>query len=151
MTPRWAQDGLKTGPRRVQERSKSHAFFVLIAFSFWGRLWIVLGFISGSKIDPQTLTTIDLERVVFDLVIGWSQDGREDRAKRAQEPPGAPQDPHKTLRRGPKTSQERPKDLSRPAKEGSRAPKSGIRSPDLQFFGRLGVRFVEKQVGGIGL
>ena len=145
MGPRW----LETGPRRVQERSKSHALLVLIFVSFWNRLGVVLGLMFGSKIGPQTLTTIDLERVVFDLVIGWSQDGREDRAKRAQEPPGAPQDPHKTLPRGPKTSQELPKDLPRPSKEGSRAPKSGIRSPDLQFWGRLGIRFVEKQVGGI--
>ena len=43
LTPRWAQDGLKTGPRRVQERSKSHAFFVLIFDSFWGRLGRLLG------------------------------------------------------------------------------------------------------------
>ena len=42
-TPRRAQDGLKTGPRRVQERSKSHAFFVLNFDSFWGRLGRLLG------------------------------------------------------------------------------------------------------------
>ena len=83
LTPRWAQDGLKTGPRRVQERSKSHAFFGLIFDSFGGRLGVVLELILGSKIDPQTLPTIDLERLVFDLVIGWSQDGRQDRPKRA--------------------------------------------------------------------
>ena len=52
LTPRWAQDRLKTGPRRVQERSKSHAFFVLIFDSFWGRLGVVLGPIWGAKIDP---------------------------------------------------------------------------------------------------
>ena len=39
LTPRRAQDGLKTGPRRVQERQKSDAFFVLIFNSFW----VVLG------------------------------------------------------------------------------------------------------------
>ena len=38
---RWAQDGLKTRPRRVQERSKSNAFSVLIFVSFWGRLGVV--------------------------------------------------------------------------------------------------------------
>jgi hypothetical protein len=50
--PRWAQDGPKTGPRRVQERLKSHAFFVLIFDSFWGRLGVVLGPIWGPKIVP---------------------------------------------------------------------------------------------------
>ena len=53
MTPRWAQDGLKTGPRRVQERSKSDAFFVLIFDSFGGRLGVVWGAVLDSKIDPK--------------------------------------------------------------------------------------------------
>ena len=52
LTPRWAQDGLKTGSRRVQERSKNHACFVLIIESFGGRLGVVLGPIWGTKIDP---------------------------------------------------------------------------------------------------
>ena len=74
MPPRWAQDRLKTGPRRVQERSKSHAVFVLIFDSFWGHLGVVLGPIWGAKIDPKSegsLGKIDLD---FDLVVGWSQD-----------------------------------------------------------------------------
>ena len=75
MTPRWAQDGLKTGPRRVQERSKSHAFFVLIFDSFWGRLGVVLGPIWGSKIDPPKVQVFTLRGLDFDLVIDWSQDG----------------------------------------------------------------------------
>ena len=83
MTPRWAQDRLKTGPRRVQERSKSHAFFVLIFDSFWGRLGVVLGPILGAKIEPKSLGKLTLDRLDFDLVIGWSQDGRQDRSKSA--------------------------------------------------------------------
>ena len=75
LTPRWAQDGLKTGPRRVQERSKSHAFFVLIFDSFWGRLGVVLGPIWGAKIDPKSLRRFTLDGLDIDLVIGWSQDG----------------------------------------------------------------------------
>ena len=75
LTPRWAQDRLKTGPRRVQERSKSHAFFVLIFDSFWGRLGVVLGVVLGSKIDPKSLGRLTLGGLDFDLVIGWSQDG----------------------------------------------------------------------------
>ena len=43
LTPTWAQDGLKTGLRRVQERSKRDAFFILIFDSFWGRLGLALG------------------------------------------------------------------------------------------------------------
>ena len=74
MTPRWAQDGLKTGPRRVQERSKSHAFFVLIFDSFWGRLGVVWGPIWGAKIDPKSLLELNLDGLDFDLVIDWSQD-----------------------------------------------------------------------------
>ena len=53
LTPRWDQDGLKTGPRRVQERQKSDTFFVLIFDSFWGRLGVVLGPILGAKIDQN--------------------------------------------------------------------------------------------------
>ena len=49
LTPRWAQDRLKTGSRRVQERSKSYAFFVLIFDSFWGRFGVVLGPIWAPK------------------------------------------------------------------------------------------------------
>ena len=75
MTPRWAQDGLKTGPRRVQERSKSHAFFVLNFESFWGRLGVVLGPILGAKIDPKSEGSLGKIGLVFDLVVGWSQDG----------------------------------------------------------------------------
>ena len=75
MTPRWAQDGLKTGPRRVQERSKSHAFFVLIFDSFWGRLGVVLGPMLGAKIDQKSLHQLTLDGLDFDLVIDWSQDG----------------------------------------------------------------------------
>ena len=123
-SPRSLQDRSKTGPRAI----KSDAFFVLIFVSFWGRFGIVWGPILGTKIDPLTLPTIDLERLVFDLVIGWSQDGRQDRPKRAQEPPRAAQDPPKTLPRGPKTSQERPETRPRPSKEGPRAPKSGLRT-----------------------
>ena len=52
LTPRRAQDGLKTGLRRVQERSESDVFFVMIFDSFWGRLGVVLGPILGAKIDP---------------------------------------------------------------------------------------------------
>ena len=52
LSPRWAQDGLKTDPRRVQERSITHAFFVLIFDSFRGRLGVVLGPILGAKIEP---------------------------------------------------------------------------------------------------
>ena len=63
LTPRWAQDGLKTGPRRVQERSKSHAFFVLIFDSFWGRLGVVLGPIWGAKIDPKSFLELNLNRL----------------------------------------------------------------------------------------
>ena len=54
LTPRWAQDRLKTGPRRVQERSKSHAFFVLNFESFWNRLGLVWGVALGSKIDQKS-------------------------------------------------------------------------------------------------
>ena len=75
MTPRWAQDGLKTGSRRVQERSKSHAFFVLIFDSFWGRLGVVLGSIWGAKIDPKSEGSLRKIGLVFDLVVGWSQVG----------------------------------------------------------------------------
>ena len=75
MTPRWSQDGLKTGPRRVQERSKSHAFFVLIFESFWGRLGVVLGPMLGAKIDQKSFHQLTLDGLDFDLVIDWSQDG----------------------------------------------------------------------------
>jgi hypothetical protein len=75
LTPRWAQDRLKTGPRRVQERSKSHACFVLIFDSFWGRLGVVLGPILGSKIVPKSLRRFRVDRLDIDLVIDWSQDG----------------------------------------------------------------------------
>ena len=67
--PRWAQDGLKTGPRRFQERSKSHAFFVLIFDSFWGRLGVVLGPILGAKIDPKSLHRLRVGDLDFDLVV----------------------------------------------------------------------------------
>ena len=86
--PRWAsrsaQDRLKTGPRRVQERQKSDALFVMIFVSFWGRLGVVLGPILGVKIDPKSLHRFRVSGLDFDLVIGWSQDGRQDRPKRAQ-------------------------------------------------------------------
>ena len=75
MTPRWAQDGLKTGSRRVQERSKSHAFFVLIFESFWGRLGVVSGAVLGAKIVPKSLRRLRVDRLDIDLVIDWSQDG----------------------------------------------------------------------------
>ena len=52
----WPQDGPKMAPRPVQDGSKrdqkSHAFFVLIFDSFWGRLGVALGPILGAKIDP---------------------------------------------------------------------------------------------------
>ena len=129
LTPRWAQDGLKTGPRRVQERSKSDAFFVLIFDSFGGRLGLDLGPIWGSKIVPKSLGRLTLDALDFDLMIRWSQDGRQVRPKRVQEPPRAVQDLPKTLPRGPKTSQERPETPPRPSKEGPRAPKSGLSNP----------------------
>ena len=75
MTPRWAQDRLKTGPRRVQERSKSHVFFVSIFESFWGRLGVVLGPMLGAKIDPNIFHAFNPRGLDFDLVIDWSQDG----------------------------------------------------------------------------
>ena len=67
----------------------------------------------------------------------------------------------KTVPRGSKSPQERPKtpprpsqevpkppkSSPRPSKEGPRAPKSGIRSPNLQFWSRLGVRFVDSSHG----
>ena len=49
VTPRWAHDGLKTGPRQAQERSKSSACFVLNFDSFGGRLGVVLGPIWAPK------------------------------------------------------------------------------------------------------
>jgi hypothetical protein len=139
LTPRWVprspQDRSKTGPRAT----KSDAFFVLIFVSFWGRLGVVFGPIWGAKIDPKTLPTIDPERPFFDLVIGGSQDGRQDRPKRVQEPPRAAQDPPKTLPRGPKTAQERPETPPKQSKEGPRAPKSGLRNLQLVVLGSFWV------------
>ena len=66
--------------------------------------------------------------------------------KRPQERPKTPQDPPKSAENLPRAAQGPP----RLPKEGPRAPKSGIKSTDLQFLGRFGIRFVEKQVGGIG-
>ena len=54
LTPRWAQDRLKTGPRRLQEGLKNDTFFVLIFDSFWGRLGVVLVAVLGSQIDPKS-------------------------------------------------------------------------------------------------
>ena len=61
-TPRWAQDRLKAGPRRVQERYKSDAFVVLIFDSFWDRLGIVLGAVWDSQIDPKSGGTFGKNR-----------------------------------------------------------------------------------------
>ena len=83
---RSTQNRLKTGLRRVQERYKSDAFFVLIFDSFWGRLGVVLGGVLGSKIDPKILhflTSDGLGRSGFRscclMVPRWPQD----RSKRA--------------------------------------------------------------------
>ena len=122
---RSAQDRLQTDPRRIQERSKSDAFFVLIFDSFWDRLGVVLGVVLGAKIDLKSFLEFNLNRLVFDLAIGWSQDGRQDRPKRAQEPPRAAQDPPKTLPRGPKTSQEPPKTVQR----GPKSPQEWLKKP----------------------
>ena len=50
-------------------RSKSHAFFVLIFDSFWGRLGVVLGPILGTKIDPKIFHLFTLGGLDFDLVV----------------------------------------------------------------------------------
>ena len=65
----------------------------MIFDSFWGRLGVVLEPILGAKIDPTILHRFRVDALDFDLVIDWSQDGRQDRPKRAQEPPRAAQDP----------------------------------------------------------
>ena len=61
--------------RLVQERSNSHAFFVLNFYSFGGRLGVVLGPMLGAKIDPKSLGKLTPGGLDFDLVIDWSQDG----------------------------------------------------------------------------
>ena len=65
----------------------------MIFDSFWDRLGVVFGVVLGSKIDPKSLLELNLNRLVFDLAIGWSQDGRQERLKRAQDPPRATQEP----------------------------------------------------------
>ena len=139
MASRPAQDGSKSDQKVMHVLFRFLTRFGFVLGSFWDPFWE-----PKSTPDPDDL---DLERLVFDLVIAWSQDGRQDSPKRAQEPPRAAQDPPKTLPRGPKTSQEQPETLPRRSKEGPRAPKSGIRSPSLQFSSRLGVRFVDSSHG----
>ena len=79
MTPRCAQDRLKTDIRRVQERQTNDAFFDLIFDSFGGRLGVVLGAVLGSpkfgEIDPRRSGFRSCDR----LVTRWLQD----RPKRA--------------------------------------------------------------------
>ena len=115
----------------------------MIFDSFWGRLGVVLGTVLGSKIVPKSLGRLTLGGLDFDLVIGWSQDGRQDHPKRVQEPPRAAQEL-------PRPSQENPK----PPKIGPRLPKTVQRGPKsppeqlknpliLSSWGRFGVRFVD--------
>ena len=66
-TPRWAQDRLKTGLRRLQERQKSDAFFVLIFDSFWSRLGVVV--VLGAKIDPKSEGSFGKIGLDFDLAL----------------------------------------------------------------------------------
>ena len=83
LSPRWAQDGLKTGRRRVQERSITHAFFVLIFDSFRGRLGVVLGPILGAKIDPKSKGSLGQNRSCFRSCGRLAPSWLQDRPKRA--------------------------------------------------------------------
>ena len=110
LTPRRAQDGLKTGPRRVQERQKSDAFFVLIFNSFWvvlGSFWDPFWEPKSTPRPCQPLARSDL---VFDLVIGWSQERPKTHKRPSQEGPkpskNGPRPPPQTVQRGPKSPQE---------------------------------------------
>ena len=101
------QRGSKIDPRSLQDSSKRDKKVMYFSYRFltrFGIVWgVVLGGILTSKIDLKSLHRFTLERPVFDLVIGWSQNGRQDGPKRAQELPRAAQDPPKTLPRGPKS------------------------------------------------
>ena len=68
-TPRWAQDRLKTGPRRLQERQKSDAFSVLIFYPFGGRFGVVWGVVLGAKIDAKGRHRFTIFDLVFDLAL----------------------------------------------------------------------------------
>ncbi len=81
--PRWAQDRLKTGPRRVQERSKSDAFFVLIFDSFWDRLWGRLGAPLGTPSRPKIRREFGKTRSCFRSYDGMVPRWLQDRSKRA--------------------------------------------------------------------
>jgi len=74
LTPRRAQDPLKTGPRRVQERQQ----FMHISSCFLNRLGVglgvVLAHILAAKIDPRPCRQLTGDGLVLDLVIGCFQD-----------------------------------------------------------------------------
>ena len=61
--------------------------------SFFIRFGIVLGAALDSKIDPNRGGSLAIFELDFDLETCWPQDGRQDRPKRAQEPPRAAPDP----------------------------------------------------------
>ena len=103
-------------PKWVQEGSESD----ICSCCFLPRFWIVLGPILSSEIVSKKIQRFSMERLVFDLVIGWSQDGRQDRPGRAQEPPRASQEPSKTLKR----AQNLPRAAQGPPKTVQRGPKS---------------------------
>ena len=66
--------------------------------SFWGSL----GEPKSTARPCRPLTWSDL---VFDLVIGWSQDGRQDRPKKAHQPQERPKTPPRWLRDDPRPPQ----------------------------------------------
>ena len=89
--------GPKIASRPIRDGSKgdkkSDAFFVFIFELLWDLWGAVLGAVLLSQIGLKGRHRFTIFDLVFDLAMHWSQDGCQDRPKRAQEPPRASQEP----------------------------------------------------------
>ena len=93
LTSRWDRrsplDRSKTSPRAIKKWCMFRLDFWLVLGSSWGRF----GRRFGLQNRPKKFPLFDVDGLVFDLVVCWSQNGRQDRPKTVQEPPRAAQDP----------------------------------------------------------
>ena len=87
--PRSPQDRSKTGPRAIKKRCIFRLDFGLVLRSFWD----LFGRHLELQNRPIFLHRFTLNGLVFDLALGWSQDGRHDRPKTVQEPSRTAQNP----------------------------------------------------------
>ena len=86
----WPQDGPKIASRPIQDGSKNDKKVMHFSSWFLTRFGVVLGSFWDPFWEPKSTQKVYtfwrrtvLDRLDFDLVIGWSQDGRQDRSKSA--------------------------------------------------------------------